>query len=101
MQTDHNSVIGGYMPEQWEDTENMKSSSIYIDTKDITSGKPFLFYWVNDQIEIIKHRDKDKRIRVMGSDEDCPMVFGGGLTINVDQNEPSSAWAHKDYWVHP
>ena len=87
------------MPEQWEDTEDMKSSSIYNDSKDITSGLPFLFYWVNDQIEIIKHRDE--RIPVMGSDEDCLMVFGGGLEINVDQNKESSAWALNDYWVHP
>ena len=87
------------MPEQWEDTEDMKSSSIYNDSKDITSGLPFLFYWVNDQIEIINYRDE--RIPVMGSDEDCLMIFGGGLTINVDQNKESSAWAHNGYWVHP
>ncbi len=44
------------MPEQWEDTTNMTSSS-GNSCKDITSGSPFLFYWVNDEIEIIKHRD--------------------------------------------
>ena len=55
MQTDQNSVIGGYMPEQWEDTENMKSSSEYSEMKEITSCLPFLFYWVNDEIQIIKH----------------------------------------------
>ncbi len=56
VQTHLNSVIGGYMPEQWEDTG----------VKEIKSGKPFLFYWVNDEIQIIKLRDDE--IPYMGSD---------------------------------
>ena len=56
MQTNFNTVIGGYNPDQWEDTTNMKCSRGYSDWKDITSGMPFLFYFVDDQIEIIKHR---------------------------------------------
>ncbi len=51
------------MPEQLEDTTRMKDSRGWSDFKEITSGSPFLFYWVNDQIEIIKHRaDKIARM---------------------------------------
>ncbi len=50
VKTDQNSVIGGYCPDQWEDTTDMKSSKGILDRKDIVSGKPFLFYWVNGQI---------------------------------------------------
>ena len=57
VQTDHNSVIGGYCPDQWEDSTEMKNSEGDPGCKDIVSGSPFLFYWVNDQIEIIRHRD--------------------------------------------
>ena len=70
MLTDLNSVIGGYNPDQWEDTTGMKWPGV----KDITSGSPFLFYWVRDQIQIIKHRDNV--IPYMGSDKDSLMVFG-------------------------
>ena len=56
VQTNFNTVIGGYNPDQWEDTTNMICSRGYKDLKDITSGMPFLFYFVDDQIEIIKHR---------------------------------------------
>ena len=56
VQTDLNSVIGGYMPEQWEDTTGQKNEFSFSDWKEITSGFPFLFYWVGDEIEIIKYR---------------------------------------------
>ena len=65
-QTNYNSVIGGYMPEQWEDTTGMKDS--YFGLKVITSGSPFLFYLVNDEIEIMKHRDD--QIPLMRSSKD-------------------------------
>ena len=57
VKTDKNSVIGGYCPDQWEDTTDKKTSYGSSGWKDIVSGKPFLFYWVNGQIQIIKHRD--------------------------------------------
>ena len=57
VQTDKNSVIGGYCPDQWKDTTGKESSRGDSGFKDITSGLPFLFYWVDDEIEIIKHRD--------------------------------------------
>ena len=57
VKTDKDSVIGGYCPDQWEDTTGKKNSYGWADYKDIVSGKPFLFYWVNGQIQIIKHRD--------------------------------------------
>ncbi len=85
MQTDKNSVIGGYCPDQMEDTNGKKSSRGLSDTKDIVSGKPFLFYWVNDQIEIIKYRDDD--IPIMRSDKDWLMRFGNGLGINADKKK--------------
>ena len=53
------------------------------------SGKPFLFYFLDDQIQIIKHRDDD--IPFMRSDKDWLMELGGGLFINVDQNKESYA----------
>ena len=85
MQTNRNSVIGGYCPDQWEDTTGMENSLGLSDYKDIVSGKPFLFYWVNGQIQIMKHRDDE--IPFMGSDKDCLMDFGAGLWINADQNK--------------
>jgi len=78
VQTNFNSVIGGYMPDQWENT-TVSNSSWSNYTKNITSGSPFLFYWVNDKIEIIKHRDDV--IPYMGSNEHDLMIFGDGLTI--------------------
>ncbi len=46
--TDKNSVIGGYCPDQWEDTIDKKCSEGWPDHKDIVSGKPFLFYFLDD-----------------------------------------------------
>ncbi len=66
VQTDQNSVIGSYCPDQWEDTTDKKGSDGYYGRKEIKSGKPFLFYWVTDQIQIIKHRDN--RIPFIRSD---------------------------------
>ena len=74
VQTDKNSVIGGYCPEQWVDTTAKKSSDGTSGRKDITLGKPFLFYWVNDQIQVINH--KDDKTPFMGSDKNWLMVFG-------------------------
>ncbi len=87
VKTDKNSVIGAYMPDQWEDTTDKKGSDGCKGFKDIVSGKPFLFYWVNGQIQIIKHRDDD--IPFMRSDKDRLMNFGNGLRINADQNTES------------
>ncbi len=75
------------MPEQWEDTIGKKTSDDFSGIKDIVSGKPFLFYWVNGQIQIIKHRDG--RIPIMRSDKYWLMWFGFGLVIRADQNEDS------------
>ncbi len=66
VETDQNSVIGGYCPDQWQDTTGMKSSKGYFHYKDITSEKPFLFYFLDDKIQIIKH--KDDVIPTMSSD---------------------------------
>ena len=78
-------MIGGYNPDQWEDTTGKKNSEGWPDYKDITSGLPFLFYWVNGQIQIIKH--KNEKIPSMASNKDWLIDFGGGLAINADQNE--------------
>ncbi len=99
MQTNFNSVIGGYCPDQWEDTTGKKNSNGYYGWKDIVSGKPFLFYWVNGQIQIIKYRDD--QIPSMRSDKDWLMMFGSGFYINADQNKQSEAWAWNGRWVHP
>ncbi len=73
------------MPDQWEDTTDKKNSKDWSGRKDITSGSPFLFHWVNDEIEITKHRDN--KIPFMGSDKDWLMLFGNGLYIRPDQNK--------------
>ncbi len=105
VQTDQNSVIGGYCPDQWEDTTGMKCSKGWTDHKDIVSGKPFLFYFLDDQIQFIKHRnDKIPYMRSgkdMRSGKNWLMFFGCGLLINADQNEESEALAWTDYFVHP
>ena len=59
----------------------------------------FLFYWVSDQLEIIKHRDD--AIPFMRSDKDWLMVFGCALYIIAYQNRQSIAFADNAYWVHP
>ena len=99
MQTDFNSVIGGYTPDQWEDTTGIKSISSELGIKSIRSGSPFIFYWVNDEIQIIKFRDD--QIPFMGSDVDWLIKFGYGLGIKADKNKESLACANNYYWVHP
>ena len=49
--------LGFYCPEKWEDTTYKKSSYGVEGWKNIVSGKLFLFYCLDDQILIIKHRD--------------------------------------------
>ncbi len=76
----------------------MKDSDGLSGFKDIVSGKPFLFYWVNGQIQIIKHRDD--RIPIMASDKDKLMYFVDGLYIDA-KNGYSNAYAWSGAWVHP
>ena len=87
VQTNENSVIGGYCPDQWEDTTYKINRRGWSGWKDITSGSPFLFYWVNDQIEIIKH--KDNEIPAMRSDKDYLMDFYAGFAIRAHKNQTS------------
>ena len=47
--------------------------------KNIVSGKPFLFYFLNDKIEIIKPRDD--QVAFMASEEGFLLGFGNGLYI--------------------
>ena len=87
------------MPDQWEDTTGMKNSYGWSGLKDIKSGKPFLFYWVSDQIEIIKHRaDRNPEMR---SDKLWLLGFEDGLWIRASQTAESVAFADKWSWVHP
>ena len=80
VKTDLNSVIGGYCPDQWEDTTFKENSEGELGWKDVVSGKPFLFYFFEGQIQLIKHRDDE--IPSMRSDEDWLMMFGYRLMIN-------------------
>ena len=41
-------MIGFYCPEKWENTAGKKNSLGDSDMKDIMSGKPFLFYFLDD-----------------------------------------------------
>ena len=75
--TDRNSVIGGYCPDEWECTTGAKNSRGWLDRKDVVSGWPFLFYFLDDKIEIIKHTD----VPSMRSDKDWLMVLGGGFML--------------------
>ncbi len=50
------SVIGCYCPGKWENTTGKISTIDLVDYKDIVEGKPFLFYFLDGKIEIIKHR---------------------------------------------
>ncbi len=91
VQTDLNSVIGCYCPDNWKNTKAMKNYSGFPDFKNITSGKPFLFYYIDNQIQIIKHKD-DQTPRI-GSDKDWFMEIYGGLYISADKNKKSLAYA--------
>ncbi len=77
------------MPDQWEKTTYEKCSVGWEGCKDIVSGKPFLFYFLDDEIQIIKH--KDDQIPLMVSDKNWLMGFGWGLNIRTDQNKESEA----------
>ena len=77
VKTDLNSVIGCYCPDQWEDTTFKENSEGELGWKDVVSGKPFLFYFLEGQIQMIKHRDDE--IPDMGSDKDYLMMFGDNL----------------------
>lgn len=57
LKTDQDSVIGFYCPDKWEETTGKEDSAGIGDFKDIIGGKPFLFYFLDKKIEIIKHRD--------------------------------------------
>jgi hypothetical protein len=87
VKTNLNSVIGGYCPDQWEDTTHKKNSEGELGWKDVDSGKPFLFYFLEGQIQLIKHRNDE--IPFMGSDKDWLMMFGNGLYIHADKNKES------------
>ena len=50
-------MIGFYCPEKWENTTGKKCSEGHSDLKDVLNGKPFLFYFLDNKIEIIKHKD--------------------------------------------
>ncbi len=99
MWTNFNTVIGSYNPEQWEDTTGMKDSRGMPGWKDITSGFPFLFYWVRDEIQIIKHRAD--QIPVMRSNKDYLMYFAFGPDIYARKNEYSYACVSEFSWVIP
>ena len=48
VKTNLNSVIGFFCPDKWEDTTDLENSNCNLRSKDIMSGKPFLFYFLDD-----------------------------------------------------
>ena len=92
-------MIGGYCPDQWEDTTGKKNSNGILGWKDIVSGSPFLFYFLDNEIQIIKHRDN--MIPTMRSDKDWLMMFGYGLELIADKNQESKAFGWDGAFVHP
>ena len=89
VQTDFNSVIGCYCPDQWEDTTGRKCSLGISNSKNIVSRNPFLFYFLDDQIQIMKYRSDV--ILSMGSDKDWLINFGWGIYISADKKKQSDA----------
>ena len=71
LNTNFNSVIGFYCPEKWKDTTHKKDSLGDEGWKDIKKGKPFLFYFLDEQIQIIKLREDVRPF--MASNEDYLM----------------------------
>ena len=75
IKTDLGAVIGCYWPEKWKDTTNMTSSDRGIGWRNVVSGKPmpFLFYYLDGKIELIKHREN--KTPGMKSEKDYPIVI--------------------------
>lgn len=77
----------------------MKNSESHPGLKDISQGKPFLFYFLNNKVQIIKHREA--KIPSMKSNKDYLMAINYGIYISADRNKKSQAFAFKDYYIHP
>jgi hypothetical protein len=97
VQTDLNTVIGCYCPDKWENTERIEDSCGWDVNKKIISGCPFLFYCLDNQIQIIRHRDD--RIQTMSSNKDWLIEICNGLHICA--NKKSEAYADEGWFVHP
>ena len=85
MKTDLNSIFGFYCPDKWVDTTGKKDMYGCLNFKDIVFGKPFLFYFLDGKIEIIKHR-ADKRPN-MRSNSESLMNISGGFAISADKKK--------------
>ena len=70
---------------KWEDTTGKKDSYGLSGSKDILSGKPFLFCCKDNKLQIMKHRDDE--IPIMGSGKNVQMLIGWGLYINADKHK--------------
>ena len=57
IKTDLNTVIGGYNPSKWQDTSKMQNTAGWKGYTDIKNGKPFLFCFLKDKIEIMNHKE--------------------------------------------
>ena len=92
-------MIGFYCPDKWENTSRKRDSYGDAGWKEIVSGKPFLFYCLNNQIQIIKHREDQSPS--MASDKEYLMMLTSGIRINANKAEISHGFAHKNFFVHP
>jgi hypothetical protein len=97
VKTSDEKVIGFYCPDKWENTTGLKST-FNLKSKDITSGSPFLFYCLDDQIQIMKHRDD--RIPTMISGDACLMGLENGIRITPCKKY-SKASASKNFYNYP
>ena len=67
--------------------------------KDIENGYPILFTFLNNKLQIMKH--KTDKLPSIQSDHDYLMWFYGGLRIDADRNSLSLAGVHKDFFNWP
>ncbi len=76
-------MIGNFNPRKWQDTSKMQNIAGWKGYTDIKNGKPFLFCFVNNKIEIMNH--KEDQIPGLRSDVDWFMDLVYGLTIYIDK----------------
>ena len=94
IKTDDNTVIGLYSADKWEDTNKIDGKY-----KNCVGGKPFLFYCLDNKIEMITHRD-DKTPSI-GSNETYLISIADKFRISNDKEKHGVAVANKNYFNFP
>ena len=87
MKTDDDKVIGLYCADKWENTNKMDGEQ-----KDCIGSKPFLFYCLDNKIEMITHKD-DKTLSI-GSNKTHLISITGEFKIYNDKDQRGVAAAN-------